>query len=247
MRRAAVARRHHLHAHADVGQHRCCPTEAERLVVGMRCHYDDFGAIRQVKSAAASQRLEPDLCRRSAVGQRPGSEPGSVTHDGPTGAALIVVLLPAGRAARGRVRHGSVGRRSSGQPRAEHAPRPGTGAQARAHGAVRLIVSSTAISTTARTRRADSSAEPLRFNGSASTSAAAALSIASPAASAASTAPRCARVCGSTVSAGTLVQRIRYRARPTQPAGADADRAVPEAWSAQDIRRDVRPRRPAHH
>ena len=69
-----------------------------------------------------------------------------------------------------------------------------------------MRVSSTAVSTTARVRRATNSAIPLRFNGSSSTAAAAYESIASPAASAASTAPRCA---------GVRVDRILGGRQPT--------------------------------
>ena len=85
---------------------------------------------------------------------------------------------------------------------------------------VRVIASSTAVSTTARVRRAINSARPPRFNGSASTWPAAASSVASAAVIAASTAPRCASVCGSTDSREALayIGAATARAPPSQHA-----------------------------
>ena len=88
---------------------------------------------------------------------------------------VIVSAPPAGPAVPGRVRRGSAGHRSSGRPPVARAGHPGTTARARARAPVRVIASSTAVSTTARVRRAISSAVPLRFNGSASTWRAAAI------------------------------------------------------------------------
>ena len=117
--------------------------------------------------------------------------------------------------------------RQIGDPRACSAScASGPGPSARP---VRVIASSTAVSTTALVRRAINSARPPRFSGSASTWPAADSSVASAAVSAASTAPRCASVCGSTDSrAASLVQRCGDGARPSEPAGAHPDGAVPE-------------------
>ena len=138
-------------------------------------------------------------------------------------------LRPAGPAARGPARRGSAARRSSDRRPASHAERPehsGAGPESAGGAGDRLVdggLDDRAV------RRAINSAAPLRFNGSASTSAAAHDSVASAAASAASTAPRCASVCASArVLGGALIQRRGDGPRSAQPARRDSDRAVPE-------------------
>ena len=217
MRRTAVTGGHHLNPHTAVRQ--ASPERAPNPSVSS-------------SGCAATTTISPQLAMSSSGASASASSQSCVgvprTVNGraanraplPTCASVIAQLPPAGPAVRGPARRGSAARTSSGRRRALHAAaswHSGAGPRARP---VRVIVSSTAVSTTARVRRAINSAMPLRFNGSSSIATAAHESIASPAASAASTAPRCASVCGSAESSAARAYSgaATARAPPSQHA-----------------------------
>ncbi len=128
---------------------------------------------------------------------------------------------------------------ASGRRRARHAERPGTAAPAQSARPVRVMVSRRRFrpprGCVARSTQPCPCGSTDRRR-----SAAAHTSIASPAASAASTAPRCARVCGSAESlGGTGIQRRGHGPRSAEPARRDSDRAVPEAGPGQVLARSA--------